>query len=78
MKKYLVALIAFVILAGVSCQENNDIQKEKDAILAVLKEESKASISKDITRWSETWLQDESSSFILLLNCACLITSDTL
>ena len=37
MKKYLVVSIAFVILAGVSCQGNNNIQKEKDAILNFFK-----------------------------------------
>jgi hypothetical protein len=32
MKKYLVLMIAFSLIAGVSCQENIDMEKTSDAI----------------------------------------------
>ena len=61
MKKYLLTLFAFILLAGNSCQEKIDIEKEKAAIIAVIEEETNACIAGDFTRQSETYVQDETT-----------------
>lgn len=61
MKKYLVPLIVLVILAGVSCQETIDIEKEKEAIKAVIEEESNAFYARDFDRMTATYVQDETN-----------------
>ncbi len=59
MKKYLIPLIILVVLAGISCEETIDIEKEKEAIKAVIEEESNAYYARDFDRWAATCLQDE-------------------
>jgi len=62
MKKYLWTLFALILLAGTSCQEKIDIEKEKEAIMAVMYEESASWYASDFDRWSATYVQD--STFI--------------
>jgi hypothetical protein len=61
MKKYLLPLIVFVLLTGTSCQEKIDIEKEKQAIITVIEEETDAFIHRDYERWVNTYVQDESN-----------------
>jgi len=61
MKKYLLTLFALILLAGTSCQEKIDIEKEKAAIIAVIEEETNACIAGDFKRQSETYVQDETT-----------------
>jgi hypothetical protein len=61
MKKYFVLIVILMLVAGTSCQENVDIEKEKKAIIAVIEEETDAAISGDYDRWANTYLQDETN-----------------
>ena len=60
MRRYLWPLFAILLLAGTSCQQN--IEKEKEAILAVLQEEAEASVSKDIERLFAVHVKDSLES----------------
>ena len=59
MKKLLFTFIAFSLMTGASCQKKADIEKEKEAIKAVIEEETDAYIAGDFERQSETYVQDE-------------------
>jgi len=59
MKKYLLTLFALILLAGTSCQEKIDIEKEKEAIITVIEEETNAYLARDFDRLAATWVQDE-------------------
>jgi len=59
MKKYLFVLFALILLAGNSCQEKIDIEKEKEAIIAVIEEETDGYLARDFDRLAATWVQDE-------------------
>ncbi len=61
MKKYLWTLFALIILAGTSCQEKIDIEKEKEAIKAVIEKETNAYFARDIDQQFEAFLQDETT-----------------
>ena len=60
MKKYLITLIAFSFLASPSCQKKIDIEKEREAIKAVMENETNATWAKDFAQQSKSFLQDES------------------
>jgi hypothetical protein len=59
MKKYALILFAFILLAGTSCQEKIDVEKEKEAIKAVIEEETNAFYDEDFERLAATYVQDE-------------------
>ncbi len=61
MKKYLFFLFAIILLAGTSCQEKIDIEKEKAAIIAVIEEETEAFFDNDINRLGALHVQDETN-----------------
>jgi hypothetical protein len=61
MKKYVFTLFAIILLAGTSCQEKIDIEKEKAAIIAVIEEETEAFFDSDINRLAATHVQDETN-----------------
>ena len=58
MKKYLLTLFAIILLAGTSCQEKIDIEKEKEAIMAVIQEEGDAAAASDLERLFAVHVQD--------------------
>ena len=58
MKNYLLTLFAIILLAGTSCQEKIDIEKEKEAIMAVIQEEGDAFAAKDMERLFAVHVQD--------------------
>ena len=58
MKKYLWTLFALILLAGTSCQEKIDIEKEKEAIMAVIQEEGDAFAAMDMERLFAVHVQD--------------------
>jgi hypothetical protein len=64
MKKYGLTLFALVLLAGTSCQEKIDIEKEKAAIKAVIEEETNAYLDNDFDRLAATWVQDETNIWL--------------
>lgn len=57
MKNYLPFLFAFFLLIGISCQ---NVEKEKEAIKAVIEESTNAYKARDFDRISAVWVQDES------------------
>jgi hypothetical protein len=58
MKKYLISLIVLGFLAGTSCQEKIDIEKEKEAIKAVIEGEIKASFDGDYETWTTFFVHE--------------------
>ena len=65
MKKYVLTILAIVLLAGTSCEKKVDIEKEKEAILALITEETQAYHDKDYERFAACYVQDESNIRIL-------------
>ena len=61
MKKYLLTLFALILLAGTSCQEKIDIEKEKEAIIVVIEEETNGYLARDLDRLVATYVQDETN-----------------
>ena len=59
--KKLIIAAAFILLAGTttSCQEKIDIEKEKEAIKAVIEKESNSHLARDNDRHNECFVQDE-------------------
>ena len=66
MKKLLFALFAFSLLAGVCCQDESGIEKEKKAIKAVIEEEKAAYYAQDLSRLDDSWIQEPSSRKLFL------------
>ena len=58
MRNCLWSLFVIVLFAGTSCQQEGRIEKEKEAIIAVLKEEADANIAKDKDRLFALHVQD--------------------
>ena len=61
MRKIFLAFIAFALLAGVCCQDESGIEKEKKAIKAVIEEEKAAYYEQDLSRLDNSWIQEASS-----------------
>jgi len=61
MKKYLLPLFAFILLAVTSCQKKIDIEKEKEAIKAVFEQEKDAFFKQDYVSMSNYWVNEPSS-----------------
>lgn len=61
MKKYVLTLFAIILLTGTSCEEKIDIEKEKEAIKAVIEEETNAFLNRDFDRFAATYVQDETN-----------------
>jgi hypothetical protein len=59
MKKYVFTIFAIVLLAGTSCEKKVDIEKEKEAILALIAEETNAYHAKDFERFAACYIQNE-------------------
>ena len=62
MRRYFWPLFAIFIIAGTSCQQKVNIEKEKEAILTVLYEEGAAAIAKDKERVFDVHVQDSMES----------------
>jgi len=58
MKQYLFVLIAFSLMAGTSCQTTIDIEKEKEAIIAVIETERDAYYEGDLDRMEAAYYHD--------------------
>ena len=63
MKKYLWTLF-ILLLAGTSCQKKIDIEKEKEAVIAVNEEERNAFFDQDIARLEAIWIQKSTTQRI--------------
>jgi hypothetical protein len=65
MKKLLLIAVAISFLIVSSCQTKVDVEKEKQAIIAVLEKSSQAWLNRDFDDMSSTWLHD---SFVARIN----------
>jgi len=61
MKNILWTLLVSILLAGASCQEKIDYEKEKAAIIDVLEKETEAFFDYDIDRLASFHVQDETN-----------------
>ena len=59
MKFFAGTILAILILTGTSCQQAVNVEKEKEAILAVLQEEGDAALAQDKDRMFALHVQDE-------------------
>jgi hypothetical protein len=59
MKIFIGTIFAVLLFAGTSCQQAVDIEKDKEAILAILNAEGDAALAKDIEWISDKYVQDE-------------------
>jgi ketosteroid isomerase-like protein len=66
MKKFLLALFAFSLLAVVCCQDESGIEKDKKAIVAVIEAEKTAYYTQDLAGLDASWVQDASSQKLFL------------
>jgi hypothetical protein len=65
MKKIIYSILALLLIAGgSSCQKKIDIEKEEEAIKAVIEEETNAFMDNDYERFAATYVQD--TTFIRL------------
>ena len=58
MRNFLLALFAIMLLAGTSCTTETNIEKEKEAILGVLQQQSDAFLSGDLEKAFAAHTQD--------------------
>ena len=61
MKKIIFSVLALSLIVGSSCQEKIDIEKEKEAIKAVIEEELAAYVDRDFSRVEATWVHESTS-----------------
>ena len=62
MEKIIYSILALLLIAGgSSCKEKIDIEKEKNAIMAVIEEETVAFIARDYDRLVANYVQDETN-----------------
>lgn len=59
MKRYGLLLFALILIAGSSCQKKVDIEKEKQAIMAVINAESEAARIGNVDGLISCYIQDE-------------------
>ena len=62
MKKIFWTFFIVIVLAGNSCNEKIDIEKEKTAIIAIIEAETEAFFDNDINRLASFHVQDESNT----------------
>ena len=61
MKKIIVVLILAMSLVNISCEQQPkvDLEKEKEAIIALIEEESQSYYDRDFDRWSACYVQSD-------------------
>lgn len=62
MKKYSLVLFALLIIAGTSCVKKTDIEKEKEAIKALVYNETQAYLQKDTAKLFSCYVQDDNQT----------------
>lgn len=66
MKKIIVLLILALPLVNLSCEQpQSDPEKEKEAIIALIEEESQSYYDKDFERWSDFYVHSDDNIWIL-------------
>jgi hypothetical protein len=58
MRKYLLTLYDIMLIVGTSCQQNVNVEKEKEAIMAVLQEAADAIKARDKERMFAVHMKD--------------------
>ncbi len=65
MKKIIFPILTLLLIAGgSSCQEKIDIEKEKEAIKAVVEKETNAFWARDLDQQLECFIQDETTTWV--------------
>jgi ketosteroid isomerase-like protein len=59
MRKYLLLFTAIIMVSAISCQKKVDIEKEKEAIMTVIKAESETARNGDVAGLISYYVQDE-------------------
>ena len=59
MKKVILMLISILASANVNCQQSADDNKEKEAIIALIQEETQSYYDKDFERWSNCYVKSD-------------------
>jgi len=59
MKKYFLLFIAAILVSAISCKKKVDVEKEKEAIMAVLNSESETARAGDVAGLKSWYVQDE-------------------
>ena len=57
MKKVFILLISVLSIANVYCQQSLDVNKEKEAIISLIEEETQSYYDKDFERWSDCYVK---------------------
>ena len=64
MNKIIIPILALLLIGGsTSCGNKIDTDKEQNAIINMLEQETDAHLKRDFERWSETWVNDETAIF---------------
>jgi len=61
MKKAILIIITFLLIVNYSCEQKIDVEKEKEAIIALIEEETASYYASDFERWSATYIQDSTN-----------------
>jgi len=64
MKKYLTPIILLIFLAVTSCEDKIDVEKEKEAIKAVIENETNSFKERNFEQQSKSFLQDENLTIL--------------
>jgi hypothetical protein len=59
MKIFAGAIIAIILFAGTSCRQTADVEKEKEAIMAILEGEGEAVLARDKDHIFDMYVQDD-------------------
>ena len=62
MRKYFIYLCVIALIAGTSCQQKIDVEKEKEAIMKVIQTESESARDADYEGLVGCYIQDESNT----------------
>jgi hypothetical protein len=62
MKNPLVFLVVILLLVSYSCEEKIDIEKEKEAIMALVQGETDAFLARDYEKWCSFYAEDSTSA----------------
>ena len=66
MKKIIFPILTLVLIAGMSCsQEKIDIDKEKEAIKALIEKETNSWFTKDMDQQFDCFIQDETTTWVI-------------
>ncbi len=66
MKKYFLLFTVIIMVSFISCQQKVDIEKEKEAIMTVIRAESKTALNGDVAGLTSCYIQDEYNTRLMV------------